>query len=141
MSDIASRLSVEDLRAGYERDVAVLKDISVEVADGKVTGIIGAHELEFDIEWGTPGLPYQTRQGTLVEAVAAGIFETTGRNPELSATGGTSDGRFIAPTGAQVVEFGPLNATIHQINEQVSVADLDLLSVCYENILERVLTA
>ena len=107
----------------------------------EVTGIIGAHELEFDIEWGTPGLPYQTRPGTLVEAVAASIFETTGRNPELSATGGTSDGRFIAPTGAQVVEFGPLNATIHQINEQVSVADLDLLSVCYENILKRVLTA
>ena len=106
-----------------------------------VPGIIGAHGLEFDIEWGTPSLPYQTRPGTLVEAVAAGIFEITGRTPELSATGGTSDGRFIAPTGAQVVEFGPLNATIHQINEQVSVADLDLLSACYENILKRILSA
>ena len=107
----------------------------------EVTRIVGTHELEFDIEWGAPGLPYQTRQGALVEAVAASIFETTGKNPELSATGGTSDGRFIAPTGAQVVEFGPLNATIHQINEQVSVADLDLLSACYENILKRILSA
>ena len=106
-----------------------------------VTGMIGAHGLEFDIEWGAPGLPYRTRPGALVEAVAAGIFEVTGRTPELSATGGTSDGRFIAPTGAQVVEFGPLNATIHQINERVSVADLDQLSACYENILKRILSA
>lgn len=106
-----------------------------------VTSIIGAHDLEFDIEWGAPSLPYQTSPGTLVEAVAASIFEATGRTAELSATGGTSDGRFIAPTGAQVVEFGPLNATIHQINEQVSAADLDLLSACYESILERILLA
>ena len=103
--------------------------------------MIKAHGLEFDIEWGEPGLPYQTAPGALVEAVTAGILETIGRTPRLSATGGTSDGRFIAPTGAQVVEFGPINATIHQINERVSVADLDLLSTCYENILHRILSA
>ncbi len=107
----------------------------------ETTAIIEEHGLEFDIEWSTPGLPYQTRPDTLVEAVAASIFESAGRLPELSATGGTSDGRFIAPTGAQVVEFGPLNATIHQIDEQVSVADLNLLSTCYENILKRILLA
>ncbi len=107
----------------------------------ETTGMMRAHGLQFDIEWGVPGLPYRTSPGTLVEAVTAGIFEITGKTPQLSATGGTSDGRFIAPTGAQVVEFGPLNATIHQINEQVSVADLDLLSACYENILERILAA
>ncbi len=107
----------------------------------ETTAIIEARGLEFDIEWENPGLglPYQTQPGALVEAVSAGICEITGRTPELSATGGTSDGRFIAPTGAQVVEFGPLNATIHQIDEQVSVADLDLLSACYENILKRLL--
>jgi len=107
----------------------------------ETTAIIAGRGFEFDIEWGDPGLPYQTRPGALVEAVAGSICEVTGRTPELSATGGTSDGRFISPTGTQVVEFGPLNATIHQIDEQVSVADLDLLSTCYENILKRILLA
>ena len=74
-----------------------------------------------------------------MDAVVASITEVTGHSPTLSTTGGTSDGRFIAPSGAQVVELGPINATIHQINEQVSTADLDLLSACYENILTRLL--
>ncbi len=106
----------------------------------ETAGMIERRGLEFDIEWGAPALPWQTRSGALVEAVTAGIFEVTGRNPELSASGGASDGRFIAPTGAEVVEFGPLNATIHQIDEQVSVTDLDQLSACYENILKRILS-
>jgi succinyl-diaminopimelate desuccinylase len=106
-----------------------------------VEAILTRHNLQFEIEWGAPGYPYETRQGLLVNAVTESIVEITGVTPELSTSGGTSDGRFIAPTGTQVVELGPLNATIHQINEQVSTADLDLLSRCYERILVRLLAA
>lgn len=101
--------------------------------------ILRKHNLDFEIQWAMPGYPYQTRQGALVDAVTASIAEVTGRPPTRSTTGGTSDGRFIAPSGAEVVELGPINATIHQIDEQVSTADLDLLSKCYENILTRLL--
>ncbi|WP_424947668.1 succinyl-diaminopimelate desuccinylase [Candidatus Spongiihabitans sp.] len=101
--------------------------------------ILCQHHLDFEIQWGMPGYPYQTKPGALVDAVVASITEVTGRTPTRSTAGGTSDGRFIAPSGAQVVEFGPINATIHQINEQVSTTDLDLLSACYENILTRLL--
>lgn len=101
--------------------------------------ILRKHNLDFEIQWAMPGYPYQTRQGALVDAVVASIAEVTGRSPTLSTTGGTSDGRFIAPSGAEVVELGPINATIHQIDEQVSTADLNLLSKCYENILTRLL--
>ncbi len=105
----------------------------------QVEAILCQHNLDFELQWGMPGYPYQTKPGALVDAVVASITEVTGYSPTLSTTGGTSDGRFIAPSGAQVVEFGPINATIHQINEQVSTADLDLLSACYENILTRLL--
>ncbi len=107
----------------------------------EVDVIATRHDLEFEIDWGEPGLPYETKQGDLVDAVSASIAEITGVKPVLSTNGGTSDGRFIAPTGAQVVELGPINATIHQINEQVSISDLDLLSQCYENTLARLLTS
>ena len=105
----------------------------------QVNDILNAENLEFDINWGSTGLPYETKQGRLVDAVSTSIIEITGLTPELSATGGTSDGRFIAPAGVQVVEFGPVNATIHQINEQVSISDLELLSSCYEKILQKLL--
>ncbi len=105
----------------------------------QVEAILHRHHLDFDIQWATPSYPYQTKQGQLVDAVVASISEVIGRPPTLSTTGGTSDGRFIAPSGTQVVEMGPINATIHQIDEQVSSADLDLLSTCYENILTRLL--
>ena len=105
----------------------------------QVEAILSQHHLDFEIQWGMPGYPYQTQSGTLVDAVTASIVDVTRRLPTLSTTGGTSDGRFIAPSGAQVVEFGPINATIHQIDEQISITDLDLLSKCYENILTRLL--
>ena len=105
----------------------------------EVEAILSSHNLQFEIEWGAPGSPYETRQGLLVNAVVESIVEITGVTPERSTSGGTSDGRFIAPTGTQVVELGPINATIHQIDEQVSTSDLDLLSQCYERILARLL--
>ncbi|MCK5091985.1 MAG: M20/M25/M40 family metallo-hydrolase, partial [Gammaproteobacteria bacterium] len=97
-------------------------------------------KINYEINWKRSGLPFVTEKGALVEASTAAIKETLGIDTELSTSGGTSDGRFIAPTGAQVVELGPLNATIHQIDECVGVNDLDKLSEVYEGILERLLT-
>ena len=86
------------------------------------------------------GQAFLTEKGLLVAAAQKAIKEVCKINTELSTAGGTSDGRFIAPTGAQVVELGPLNATIHQVNECVAVDDLDTLSSVYEKILNNLLT-
>ena len=102
--------------------------------------ILRKHGIEFEIDWGEPGLPYETTHGLLVETVHQAVQEITGITPEFTTTGGTSDGRFIAPGGTEVVELGPVNATIHQIDERVSSADLDSLSRCYERILEKLLS-
>jgi len=104
-----------------------------------VTDILEKNGVEFRIKWGHPSYPFETKKGKLIEAVVCSIQEVTGINAEQSTTGGTSDGRFIAPAGAQVVELGPINATIHKINEQVTVKELDQLSQCYEKILEKLL--
>ena len=96
--------------------------------------------FDYTIDWRLSGLPFQTQYGELVQAVESAIEQTTGNKPESSTSGGTSDGRFIAPTGAQVIEFGPINATIHQVDECVSIEDLDNLSLAYERILENLLT-
>ena len=91
------------------------------------------------MDWHISGLPFLTPPGELTEAVRRAVHETTGRVPEYSTTGGTSDGRFIAPTGAQVVEFGVVNATIHKVNERVRVEDIDTLSGVYESVMELLL--
>jgi succinyl-diaminopimelate desuccinylase len=116
---------------------------STEVTDAelrtRVEAILDAHDLDYDIEWNLSGSPFLTPEGELVDAMVAGIETVMGISTELSTSGGTSDGRFIAPTGAQVVELGPLNATIHQVDERVNVRELDDLSAIYEQILERLL--
>ena len=106
----------------------------------RVVGILDRHRLNCKLDWTLSGLPFLTPSGELVDAACGAITETAGIDTELSTAGGTSDGRFIAPTGAQVLELGPLNATIHQIDECVSVGDLDTLSIMYERILEKLLT-
>ena len=105
----------------------------------RVTAILDAGGFDYDLTWRLSGHPFLTPAGELVEAARAAIAEVTGSTAELSTSGGTSDGRFIAPLGAQVVELGPLNATIHQANECVAVADLERLSAIYQGILERLL--
>jgi len=95
---------------------------------------------DYKIEWDAGGQPFETARGELIEVAVACIEAVTGRRPRQSTAGGTSDGRFIAARGVQVVEVGPVNATIHQIDECVSTADLDDLSVVYEKMLERLLT-
>jgi succinyl-diaminopimelate desuccinylase len=106
----------------------------------RIEGIFDRYGLDYDIEWTLSGRPFLTPRGELVAAAQRAIAAVAGFQTELSTAGGTSDGRFIAPTGAQVLELGPLNATIHQVDECVSVADLDLLSAMYERILENLLT-
>ena len=101
--------------------------------------ILQKHNFEYDIHWSLSGQPFLTAAGELVDAAVNAIKKVTGRNTQLSTAGGTSDGRFIAPTGAQVLELGPVNATIHQINECVKAEDLDKLSDMYQQILVELL--
>ena len=102
--------------------------------------ILNKHDLDYDLKWTLSGQPFLTSEGALVDATVAAINDITGLNTELSTAGGTSDGRFIAPTGTQVVELGPVNATIHKVDECVRAKDLDTLSDIYEGILVRLLT-
>ena len=101
--------------------------------------ILDKHGLRYELPWSLSGHPFLTAKGELVEAATGAIREVCGYETELSTSGGTSDGRFIAPTGAQVVELGPLNATIHKVDEEVSIADLDTLTDVYERILVKLL--
>ncbi|MFP3874021.1 MAG: succinyl-diaminopimelate desuccinylase [Thiohalophilus sp.] len=116
---------------------------STEVTDAQlrrqVEAILDNHALDYELNWTLSGQPFLTPEGELVAATQQAIQHITGYATTLSTAGGTSDGRFIAPTGAQVVELGPLNATIHQIDEHVDVADLDTLSAIYEQILVNLL--
>ena len=101
--------------------------------------ILRRHGLDYALEWTGSGRPFLTPRGQLVEAATDAIRAVTGLVPEISCTGGTSDGRFLATICDQVIEFGPVNATIHKLNERVAVADLDPLAKVYENLLERLL--
>ena len=106
----------------------------------RVHAILDKHELEYDLQWELSGKPFLTPKGTLVEAISAAIETAFGVTPELSTSGGTSDGRFIADIASQVVEFGPLNATIHKLNECVGVADIEPLKDAYRLTMETLLT-
>jgi succinyl-diaminopimelate desuccinylase len=101
--------------------------------------VLQRHGLEYGIDWVLGGRPFLTRPGSLIAAISGAIKETTGIDTELSTTGGTSDGRFIAQICPQVVEFGPVNATIHKIDEHVAVADIEPLKDIYRGTLERLL--
>ena len=112
---------------------------TVEKLQQTITDILDRHRVNYTLEWFVSGLPFFTPPGLLSDAVQRAVQEATGRKPELSTTGGTSDGRFIAPTGAQVVELGVINATIHKVNECVRVADVAALSRIYERVMELML--
>jgi succinyl-diaminopimelate desuccinylase len=106
----------------------------------RIEAVLDRHGLDYELVWRLSGEPFLTPAGELVEAARAAIQEVVQVEAELSTSGGTSDGRFIAPTGAQVLELGPVNATIHQVNECVAVAELDELAQIYRRILEKLLT-
>ncbi|ADJ27905.1 succinyl-diaminopimelate desuccinylase [Nitrosococcus watsonii] len=106
----------------------------------QVEEVLSQQSLNYELEWTLSGKPFRTMPGNLMAAVSQAVRDITGLDAEFSTTGGTSDGRFIAPTGAQVVEVGPINATIHKVNECVAVADLETLSRIYSRLLEILLT-
>lgn len=108
-----------------------------ESLQSRLTRVLEKYELEYDLSWTVGGLPFLTTPGTLVNAVQEAILAETGIRTELSTTGGTSDGRFIAQICPQVIEMGPPNATIHKINEYVNVADIEPLKNIYRRVLEN----
>jgi succinyl-diaminopimelate desuccinylase len=106
---------------------------------GHIEDLFRRHNLDYQIQWHLSGEPFLTPRGLLVDTVAAAVQKETGVVPELSTGGGTSDGRFIAPSGTHVVEFGAVNATIHKPNEQIPVADVAVMRRVYRDILGRLL--
>lgn len=127
-----------ELRARF--NVRFSTEQTVERLQSTITEILDRHRVNYTLEWFVSGLPFFTPRGQLSEAVERAVRETSGIEPQLSTTGGTSDGRFIAPTGAQVVELGVCNASIHKVNENVRVTDIGTLSVMYQRVMELLLT-
>ncbi len=105
----------------------------------RVHAILDAHEIDYELRWHLSGEPFLTEPGRLIDAVSQAVEEHTGRAPELSTGGGTSDGRFISPAGADVVELGPVSASIHKIDEHVRMTDVVTLTSMYQRILELLL--
>ena len=114
-------------------------EITPQEIQERVEAMLKKHALNYEIKWALSGLPFLTAEGSLVESAVSAIKKVTGISSELSTSGGTSDGRFIAPTGAQVLELGPTNATIHQINECVGIDELDILEKIYYEMLVNLL--
>lgn len=114
--------------------------ISVAEIQERVTHILEKHGLDFKLQWEVSGLPFLTPQGKLITTVKESIKKITGQDTLLSTGGGTSDGRFIAPYGVEVIELGPRHESVHQVNEHVSVADLETLTRIYKQLLQNLLT-
>jgi succinyl-diaminopimelate desuccinylase len=114
-------------------------ELDAETIQRRVVAILDRGGFVYELIWRLSGNPFLTPTGALVEAASAAVREIMGYRPELSTDGGTSDGRFIAPTGAQVLELGAVNASIHQVNECVGVQELEQLSAIYRRILEKLL--
>ena len=143
ISNIQAGTGAENVIPGELQVVFNLRFSTESSAAGlqaRIEKLLSRHGLKFDIDWKLSGEPFLTPAGVLVDASRAAIRDVTGLQTELSTSGGTSDGRFIAPTGTQVVELGPVNATIHKANESVNIEELETLSQIYEKILVTVLT-
>jgi succinyl-diaminopimelate desuccinylase len=114
---------------------------TVDGLQQRVRAILDRHGLDYDLTWELGAKPFLTPRGGLVDALAAAIIDTTRISPELSTTGGTSDGRFIADIAREVVEFGPINASIHKIDEHVGIEELAQLAQVYQGVLQRLLVS
>ena len=114
-------------------------ELTADILKARTEAIFKKHNLDYDANWHLSGEPFLTAEGELVEATVKAIQSVCGYPTELSTAGGTSDGRFIAPTGTQVVELGPINATIHQVDECVNADDLETLSRVYQQMLKNLL--
>jgi succinyl-diaminopimelate desuccinylase len=126
-----------ELRARFNLRFSTVQ--TVEGLKAQVEQILNRHRVKYTLEWFISGLPFITAAGELSEAVTRAIQEQLAVVPKLSTGGGTSDGRFIAPMGAQVIELGVVNESIHKVNEWVSVADIDKLHGLYRRTLELLL--
>lgn len=124
-----------DVSFNFRFSTALTEDIIKQ----RVHAILDRHGLHYELAWRLSGAPFLTTQGELIEATQRAIEKITGYQARPDTGGGTSDGRFVAPTGAQVVELGPLNGTIHKVNEHVPVKDIDTLSAIYEQIMIELL--
>jgi succinyl-diaminopimelate desuccinylase len=120
-----------NLRFSTEQTIEGLKDT--------VESILNRHGVKYTLEWFISGHPFFTRPGKLSGVIGRAVHDVTGLTPALSTGGGTSDGRFIAPTGSEVVELGVVNATIHKVNEHVRVEDIDTLRRIYLRVIELLL--
>lgn len=114
-------------------------ELTADILKARTRAILDRHNLNYDLEWSLSGEPFLTARGELVAAVKDSIRDVAGIDTELSTAGGTSDGRFIAPLGTQVVELGPVNATIHKVDENTSVEGLEQLALMYRGVMERLL--
>ncbi|MDQ7728175.1 succinyl-diaminopimelate desuccinylase [Halomonas sp. SpR8] len=149
----ATSFQISNLRAGTGATNVIPGDVEVvfnfrfstevtsEELKARTEALLDQHGLEYQVDWTLNGEPFLTAEGALVDAAIKGVEAVTGKRPALSTSGGTSDGRFIATLGAQVVELGPLNDTIHKVNERVRASDLDELSRIYEATLEALLNS
>lgn len=115
--------------------------LSAEEIQRRVAAILDHYGLDYELDWRLSGMPYLTLGTRLIEAVQSALEAVVGRRARLSTGGGTSDGRFIAPTGAEIVELGPVNASIHQVNEWVAMKDLEALTEIYAKVLANLLLA
>lgn len=148
----ATSFQISNLRAGTGATNVIPGEVEVvfnfrfstevthEQLKARTHSILAHYGLEYQLDWTLNGEPFLTAEGELVDAAIRGVEAVTGKRPALSTSGGTSDGRFIATLGAQVVELGPLNDTIHKVNERVRASDLDDLSRIYEATLQALLT-
>lgn len=114
-------------------------EVTAELLQQRTRELLDGFEFDYDLRFEVKGQPFLTDKGALVQAAIQSIEESVGYSPELSTAGGTSDGRFIAPTGAQVLELGPINKTIHQVDECVAIDDLDKLTDMYYRIMVNLL--
>jgi succinyl-diaminopimelate desuccinylase len=114
-------------------------ELTADAIKQRTVDILDKHGLNYQLDWNLSGQPFLTAEGSLIDAVKDAIKTETGLNTKLSTAGGTSDGRFIAPTGSQLVELGPVNATIHKTNECVKADDLDILTKIYQQVLVNLL--
>jgi succinyl-diaminopimelate desuccinylase len=142
ISNIHAGTGADNVIPGHADVVFNFRYSTESTAEGlarRLTTILDRHGLAYDIQWRTGGHPFLTEPGTLTDAVSDAVEAVTGRRPALATTGGTSDARYIAPLGTPVVELGPLNATIHQIDEHIAVADLARMARAGDHLLRRLL--
>jgi succinyl-diaminopimelate desuccinylase len=124
-----------ELKFNFRYSTASTRESLVE----RFESVLRRHRLEYRLVWTGHGKPFLTRRGHLLDVVNESVRDVVGRTPALSTAGGTSDGRFIVDICDEIVELGPVNATIHKLNERVAIADLEPLSAIYRRVLERLI--